>query len=85
MHTRPVRQARAHLSAMFDACLSEGPQLVTHHGIDAAVLLRVDEWQRLQSGVRPTLKQLLLAEHARCNAVLPARANAKRHAPALMR
>ncbi len=80
-----VRQAKAQFSAMVDTCLSEGPQLVTRHGIDTAVLVRADEWQRLRASVHPSLKQLLLAEGARCTPVLATRSTARRRPPAAAR
>ena len=78
MHTWPVQDAKARFSEFLDACLSEGPQMVTRRGSEAAVLVPVDEWRRLQSAARPSLKQLLLSDEARTDLVLPARGQAKR-------
>ena len=78
MHTWPVQDAKARFSEFLDACLSEGPQMVTKRGTEAAVLVPVHQWRRLQSNARPTLKQLLLADHARTEALTPARGQAKR-------
>ena len=39
--------------------------MVTLRGTEAAVLLPVQEWRRLQSAARPSLKQLLLSDQAR--------------------
>lgn len=81
MHTWPVQDAKARFSEFLDACLSEGPQMVTKRGTEAAVLVPVQEWRRLQSAARPSLKQLLLSDHARAEWVLPARGHAKRREP----
>ena len=78
MHTWPVQDAKARFSEFLDACLVEGPQMVTRRGAEAAVLVPVQEWRRLQSAARPSLKQLLLAEHARADLIVPARGQAKR-------
>lgn len=78
MHTWPVQDAKARFSEFLDACLLDGPQMVTRRGVEAAVLVPVQEWRRLQSAARPSLKQLLLTEHARGDLVLPARGQAKR-------
>ena len=78
MHTWPVQDAKARFSEFLDACLVEGPQMVTRRGAEAAVLVPVDEWRRLQSAARPSLKQLLLSAHARSDVALPARGQAKR-------
>lgn len=78
MHTWPVQDAKARFSEFLDACLLEGPQMVTRRGAEAAVLVPVQEWRRLQSAARPSLKQLLLADQARSDLVVPARGQAKR-------
>jgi PHD/YefM family antitoxin component YafN of YafNO toxin-antitoxin module len=39
--------------------------MVTKRGSEAAVLVAASEWQRLQSGARPTLKDLLLTDQGR--------------------
>ncbi len=78
MHTWPVQDAKARFSEFLDACLSEGPQMVTKRGAEAAVLVPVHEWRRLQSAARPSLKALLLSEAARSDMALPERGRAKR-------
>ena len=78
MHTWPVQDAKARFSEFLDACLAEGPQMVTRRGAEAAVLVPVQEWRRLQSAARPSLKQLLLTDQARSDLNLPARGGAKR-------
>lgn len=78
MHTWPVQDAKARFSEFLDACLTKGPQLVTKRGTEAAVLIPVQEWRRLQSAARPSLKQLLLADNARTELLVPTRGNAKR-------
>lgn len=85
MHTWPVQDAKARFSEFLDACLSEGPQMVTRRGVDAAVLVPVHEWQRLQAAARPSLKELLLSDQARTDVLAPARGKAKRRAVELLR
>lgn len=80
MQTWPVQDAKARFSEFLEACLSEGPQLVTKRGAEAAVLVPVQEWRRLQHAARPSLKQLLLSDVARGTLVVPARGRAKRRA-----
>ena len=41
--------------------LREGPQVVSRRGTEAAVLVPIEQWHRLQAAARPSLKQLLLA------------------------
>ncbi len=81
MHTWPVQDAKARFSEMLDACVSEGPQMVTRRGAETAVLVPIDEWRRLQAAARPTLKQLLLEDTARGELSVPPRGQAKRRVP----
>ena len=78
VHTWPVQDAKARFSEFLDACLHEGPQMVTRRGAEAAVLIPVDEWRRLQAAARPSLKQLLLSDEGRTDMTLPTRGQAKR-------
>ena len=78
MQTWPVQDAKARFSEFLDACLQEGPQMVTRRGAEAAVLVPMHEWRRLQSAARPSLKQLLLSDQARTDMLLPSRGRARR-------
>ena len=78
MHTWPVQEAKARFSEFLDACLIEGPQLITRRGAEAAVLVPVQEWRRLQSAARPSLKHLLLSDDARAEFAVPQRGRARR-------
>jgi prevent-host-death family protein len=73
-----AQDAKARFSAMLDACVHNGPQLVTRRGVDAAVLVPVEQWQRMQSKPVPTLKELLLADGWRGDMVMPERGKARR-------
>lgn len=78
MHAWPVQDAKARFSEFLDACLSQGPQVVSRRGVEAAVLVSLDEWRRLQATAQPSLKQLLLADEARTDALVPPRGRARR-------
>jgi antitoxin Phd len=78
MDTWPVQDAKARFSEFLDACLAEGPQMVTRRGVEAAVLVPVQEWRRLQSAARPSLKELLLSDDARAEAIAPPRGHVRR-------
>jgi prevent-host-death family protein len=69
----PVQDAKARFSEMLEACLKKGPQLVTRRGIDAAVLVPAEQWQRLASSAKPTLKELLLTDEDRGELNIPPR------------
>lgn len=81
MKNWPVQDAKARFSEMLDTCLREGPQVVTKRGAEAAVLVPLADWQRLQQNARPTLKELLLADEGRGDLVLPPRGERHRRAP----
>lgn len=76
----PVQDAKARFSEFLEACLSKGPQLVTKRGAEAAVLVSVAEWRRLQAAARPSLKELLLSDQARGELLIPPRGRARRRA-----
>jgi len=78
---RPVQDAKARFSELLDTCLAEGPQIVTRRGVEAVVLVPVDEWRRLTAAARPSLKELLLHESARADLSIPVRGNARRRHP----
>lgn len=77
MQTWPIQDAKARFSEFLERCLSEGPQVVTKRGTEAAVLVRMDEWRRLQAATPPSLKQWLLADVGRGELPLPARGTSK--------
>lgn len=85
MHTWPVQDAKARFSEFLEACLAEGPQLVTRRGAEAAVLVPVQQWRRLQAAARPSLKELLLADGARGDLLVPPRGQARRRSVAAFR
>ena len=78
MQTWPVQDAKARFSEFLEACISDGPQLVTRRGAEAAVLVPVDEWRRLQAAARPSLKQLLISDVGRGDLLIPPRGAARR-------
>jgi prevent-host-death family protein len=44
--TWAVARAKAHLSAVIDHALAEGPQTITRRGRKAAVVVSAEEWER---------------------------------------
>ena len=80
MHTWPVQDAKARFSEFLDACIANGPQMVTRRGMETAILVPIAQWKRLSSEAKPTLKALLLADTGRTDLELPARGVAQRRA-----
>lgn len=81
MNTWPVQDAKARFSELLDACVSEGPQIVTRRGAETAVLVPITEWKRMREAARPSLKELLLSDLGRTALVLPKRGRARRRPP----
>jgi prevent-host-death family protein len=81
MRTWPVQDAKARFSELLDKCLSEGPQLVTKRGADAAVLVPVEEWRRMEKASRQTRKEVLLTDLARGDIPIPPRGRWKWRPP----
>jgi prevent-host-death family protein len=78
MHTWPVQDAKARFSEFLDACVANGPQIVTRRGSETAVLVPMAQWQRMSSAAKPTLKELLLSDVDRFELDLPKRGTTKR-------
>lgn len=78
MKSWPVQDAKARFSEFLDACMSEGPQIVTRRGAEAAVLVPVEQWRKLEAAARPSLKDLLLANTGRADLLVPPRGAARR-------
>lgn len=77
----PVQDAKARFSEFLQASLTRGPQLVTMRGEEAAVLVPVEEWRRLNARARPGLKALLLDHGTRTEILIPKRGKLHRRAP----
>jgi len=78
MSSWQVQDAKAHFSEFLDATIKKGPQVVTRRGIETAVLVPIEEWNRLQRAARPSLKALLLAPDARSKNLIPERHKLRR-------
>ena len=85
MKTWPVHDAKARFSEFLDACIANGPQMVTKRGTETAVLVPVTQWRRLKESSRPSLKQLLLSDVARVDIPIPTRGSARRRKVAAMK
>ena len=76
-----VQDAKSKFSEFLDTTLAEGPQIVTKRGVEAAVLLPIEQWRRLERMTRPDLKELLLASEARTEDLTPPRRQHRRRTP----
>jgi prevent-host-death family protein len=73
MKSWPVQDAKARFSEFLDTCLREGPQMVTRRGEEAAVLVPVEEWERLKQPKYASLKDWLLADEPKGELNIPSR------------
>ena len=77
-----VQDAKARFNELLEASLVEGPQIITKRGVEAAVLVPVEQWKRLEQTNKPSLKELLLTPEARTEALAPThKARPQRKAP----
>jgi antitoxin Phd len=81
MHIWPVQDAKARFSEFLDTCLEDGPQIVSRRGAEAAVLVPIGQWRKLQAASQPTLKELLLSDAARGDLRVPVRGRRRRREP----
>jgi len=54
-----VQEAKMRLSQVIEEAQSKGPQMITRHGVDRAVVLSIDDFRTL-SAHRPDLREYLL-------------------------
>jgi prevent-host-death family protein len=54
-----MQEAKAKFAEVVKRAAAEGPQIVTYHGADAAVVLSIDEFRRMETK-RPSFAEHLL-------------------------
>ena len=81
MSSWQLQDAKARFSEFLDTALRKGPQIVTRRGVEAAVLVPIGEWRRLQQAARPGLKELLLASEPRLDSFVAERGRTRRRPP----
>jgi len=68
-----LQDAKSRFSELIDDTLEKGPQVVTRSGVDTAVVVSVEEWEKLRDETRATWKEVLLGEGPRFEIPLPSR------------
>ncbi len=68
-----VQEAKAKFSELLETSRNAGPQTVTKRGVKAAVLVSIEEWERMKQSARSDLKDLLLSPDARTGSLTPMR------------
>ncbi len=77
----PVYDAKARFSELLDAAIKDGPQIVTRHGVEAAVLVPIDEWKRLKGENRESIKDVLLDPNGPHDLLISPRRRFRRRRP----
>lgn len=55
-----LQEAKAKLSEVIDSAESSGPQVITRRGVEAAVVVPIEQWRRMQQKKRKrTLLEVL--------------------------
>jgi prevent-host-death family protein len=49
MKTWQLQDAKARFSELVESAVKDGPQLITRRGVDTAVLVRLEDWNRLHA------------------------------------
>jgi prevent-host-death family protein len=75
-----LQDAKSRFSEFLNAALEKGPQVVTRRGVETAVLVPIEEWRRLKSKSRPSIKELLLSG-PKFDDIVPPRKKWKRRPP----
>jgi prevent-host-death family protein len=78
MDSWQVQDAKARFNELLDSTLKKGPQVITRRGVATAVLVPIEEWERLQQAARPGLKALLMASAARVKDLVGERGSVRR-------
>jgi len=68
-----IQDAKSRFSEFLNSSLENGPQVVTRRGIEAAVLVRIEDWRALQKAARPSVREFLLGDGSRFELEVPDR------------
>ncbi len=55
-----LHEAKSRLSELLERAHRDGPQVITRHGVERAVVLSIEDYRRLQR-LTPSLKDYLLS------------------------
>jgi len=56
-----VQEAKARLSELIERACDQGPQIITKHGAERAVVLSIAEYKTLLTNRKPTFNEFLLS------------------------
>jgi prevent-host-death family protein len=76
-----LQHANARFSEPVDDAVQKGPQIVTRRGVDTAVVVSIDEWQKSKAGDARNWKDVLLGEGPRFDIPIPKRGTGRSRKP----
>jgi antitoxin Phd len=76
-----LQDAKSRFSELIDDTVEKGPQVVTRRGIDTAVVVSIEEWQKLSDKNQVSWKNVLLGEGPRFNVPFPKRGKGRSRKP----
>ncbi len=68
-----AEDAKNRFGELVGRCLADGPQIISQHGQDVAVLVPIAQWRRMEEATKPSLKDLLLHPGYRIEELAPPR------------
>ena len=76
-----LQHGKARLSELVDDAVEKGPQIVSRRGVDAAVVVSIDKWQKSKAGDARNRKDVLLGEGPRFDIPIPKRGTGRSRKP----
>jgi antitoxin Phd len=76
-----LQDAKSRFSELIDDTLEKGPQVVTRRGIDTAVVVSIEQWDKLRGKKQRNWKDVLLGEGPRFTIPFPKRGKGKSRKP----
>ena len=77
----PDQDDKSKFGQLLDVTLAEGPQMATKGGVDAAMLIPIEQWRKLERIARLDLTDLLVPSEARTGDLVPPRRRPGRRTP----
>jgi len=74
------QDAKMRFSELLNATIKKGPQIITRCGIETAVLVMIEEWNRLKKAAGSGLRASVGARDARFKSLIPEKRKLRRRA-----
>jgi antitoxin Phd len=74
------QDAKRRFSELSNATIKKGPQIITRCGVETAVLVTIEEWNRLKKAAGSGLRASVRARDARFESLIPEKRKLRRRA-----